>query len=163
EYKFQPLTPTAEIPAKFDGSRAEFLRKLFARAAPLRTWFQLDVAAAAEALKEPRGRIVAALNYLEEQGDLTIQTSGVRLGYRRLTTPVREPLVKKIADRFAERERRDVQRLEQVLAFARLDGCRTRYLGEYFGDLAAMPCGHCGWCLGERIADLPAAPARRLG
>ena len=28
---------------------------------------------------------------------------------------------------------------------------------------AAMPCGHCGWCQGERVGDLPAAPARPLG
>src|SRR5262249_50802477 len=47
--------------------------------------------------------------------------------------------------------------------FARLDGCRTRYLEQYFGEPGESPCGHCGWCLGERSGDLPTAPQRDFG
>ncbi len=68
-----------------------------------------------------------------------------------------------MAERFEERERRDTQRCRQVMEFASLDGCRTRYLGEYFGEPEADPCGHCGWCLGERGGALPAATDRVLG
>jgi ATP-dependent DNA helicase RecQ len=163
EYKFQPLRPSVEILTKFDAERAAFLRKLLSRAVLLKTWYTIDLPAAVQALKEPRGRLVAALNYLEEQGDLKLEVSGARLGFRLLTNPVREPLLTKLAGRFAQREQRDAQRCRQVLEFACLDGCRTRYLGQYFGEAASEPCGHCGWCLGERVESLPAAPQRDLG
>ena len=40
-------------------------------------------------LDEPRDRVVAAINYLDEQGDLVLQVAGVRHGYRLLKPPDR--------------------------------------------------------------------------
>lgn len=163
EYRFQPLRSSKEILAKFDPSRAEFLRTMFKAAKPLKTWFFLDVAALAEKTGEPRGRIIAALNYLEEQGDFKLQATGSRIGFRLLKRPVREPLLKSVTARFADRERRDLERFQQVLAYVRHPGCRTRFLGTYFGETETTPCGHCGACLGERTAELAPYPERPLG
>ncbi|MDX1519990.1 MAG: RecQ family ATP-dependent DNA helicase, partial [Anaerolineae bacterium] len=82
EYRFQPLLPSEQILQKFDQKRAAFLRRLFSLAKKGRTWFTIDVTAAAETLQESRGRLVRALNYLEEQGYLTLKVSGARQGYR---------------------------------------------------------------------------------
>ena len=76
EFKFQPQRPSAEILAQFDADRAEFLRSVFACAKFGKTWFSLDADAAARQLKQPRERIVAALNYLEERGDLVVEATG---------------------------------------------------------------------------------------
>ena len=164
EYKFQPNRPSAEILAKFDPRRADFLRKLLSRARKAKTWFNLDVLDAAEATGAPREKVVAALNYLEEQGDLVLQVAGVRQGYRLKKGDVDvKDLARRLSARFAEREKRDVERLRQVLAFATHDGCLTRYLLRYFGEDLANDCGHCARCAGERPAPIPSSPRRPLG
>jgi ATP-dependent DNA helicase RecQ len=160
EYKFQPLKPSSEILAKFDARRAEFLRSLLAQSQKGKTWFKIDLARAGAAIGAPREKMVAALNYLEEQGDLVLQVAGVRQGYRLKKPEVdRRALAKKLSDRFIERERRDVERLGQVLAFAEHAGCLTRYLLRYFGEDLAADCGHCGQCLGDAPAAVPFPPA----
>ena len=47
---------------------------------------------------------------------------------------------------FAERERRDVERLNEVLTFAQHRGCLTRWLMHYFGEEMAADCGTCTSC-----------------
>jgi ATP-dependent DNA helicase RecQ len=106
-------------------------------------------------INQPRERVVAAMNYLEEQGDLVLQVAGVRHGYRLVQMPAdREALVKTMTARFADRERRDIERLGTVLDFASHQGCKTRRLLEYFGEPADEDCGHCGWCRGHRPGPL---------
>jgi ATP-dependent DNA helicase RecQ len=156
EFKFQPLRPSAEILKKFDADRAEFLRRLLQSAKQGRTWFSLDAEAAARSLGQPRERIIAALNYLEEQGDLIVQATGVRVGYRRLRQPAdRQALVSTLADRFLPRETHDIERVQSVVALAEHPGCLTQHLLEYFGE-ERDDCGHCSRCDGE-----PARPLAR--
>lgn len=156
EYKFQAHRPSAEILKDFDPTRAEFLKRVFSHARKAKLWLYLDVAAAAEAIGEKRERIVAALNYLEEKGDLTLQVAGVRQGYRVMNRPKDvDALAKQLHSRFADRERRDIERLDAVLQLADHAGCRTRRLATYFGDPPGQDCGHCDWCLGERPGRLP--------
>ncbi len=164
EYRLQPLRTSAEICGRFDAARAAFLKRVFARLKKGRTWFTLDVVGAARALNEPRERLVAALSYLEEQGDLTLQATGSRQGYRRTASAADvRALGERMSARFAQREQRDVGRLHRVLHFAANKGCWSRYLLEYFGDVARPDCGHCGWCLGLRPGPLPGVSPARLG
>ncbi|WNG26953.1 RecQ family ATP-dependent DNA helicase [Cystobacter fuscus] len=157
EYKFQALRPLDEVFAGFDASRADFLRRVFALAEPKRTWSLLKLDDISRKLGEPRARIIAALNYLEEQGALKLQVTGVRQGYRRTRGGVdAATLTRTMIERFDERERRDVRRLRQVLDFAGHEGCRTRFLLTYFGEDLEADCGHCDWCAGERPGPLPA-------
>jgi ATP-dependent DNA helicase RecQ len=164
EYKFQANRPLETVFAGYDAKRAEFLRKVFAQARRAKTWSHIDVHEAALSIGEPRDRVVAAVNYLEEQGDLVLQVAGVRHGYRLLKTPSDWPaLVRTMTQRFADRERRDVERLAAVLAFAAHPGCKTRHLLEYFGEPVASDCGHCGWCRGHRPAPLSDTRPTKLG
>jgi ATP-dependent DNA helicase RecQ len=161
-YQFQPHRSSKEILADSAEPQRGLLRRLLARSVKARTWFSLDVAAAAVALGEPRPRLVAALDELEERGDLTLRVSGVRQGYRVLRAPDDvAALADRLADRFEAAERRDVERVGRVLAFARHRGCRVAELLRYFGEELGRPCGHCDHCLGEAPAPLPpvAAPA----
>ena len=164
EYKFQPLKPSKAILARFDAQRAGFLRRVLGHARPAKTWFHIDVHAMARAIGEPRERIIAALNYLEEQGDIVLQVAGVRQGYRRTPVTVDEGrLLATLAERFLGREARDIGRLHQMLGYAAHAGCWTRALLAYFGESLAADCGHCGWCLGTRPAPIPPASSRAPG
>jgi ATP-dependent DNA helicase RecQ len=160
EFKFQPQRSSREMLAKFDAPRAEFLRGLFRCAKRGRTWFSLEADTAARALGQPRERIVAALDYLEQQGDLVVEATGVRQGYRRLEQPAdRKALVTALAERFLEREAHDIARVESVVALAENDGCLTQYILEYFGETRGG-CGHCSRCSGEKTRPLPASSRR---
>ena len=154
QFKFQPQRPSAEIFAKFDPARAAFLREVFRWARKGRTWFTLDADEVGRQLAQPRERIIAALDYLEQQGDLIVEATGVRVGYRRLRRPSDEQaLVESLAERFVQREQHDIARVESVVALAEHDGCLTDFLLGYFGEQRG-PCGHCGRCAGVAAEPL---------
>jgi ATP-dependent DNA helicase RecQ len=156
EFKFQPQRESGEILAKFDAARADFLRGLFRCAKRGRTWFSLDADAASRALGQPRERIVAALDYLEQQGDLIVEATGVRQAFRRLEHPAeRQTLITSLARRFLERETHDIARVRSVVTLAEHDGCLTQRLLQYFGE-ERPACGHCSRCAGQRAQPLAA-------
>ena len=106
---------------------------------------------------------MAALNFLEQQGGMTLQVSGARHGYRvcKGDFDLKE-MEERLIGRFLSRETRDTERLKQVVDFAAHAGCYPRRLLTYFGQDLPADCGHCGWCLGIRPAPLPAAQRRPL-
>jgi ATP-dependent DNA helicase RecQ len=164
EYKFKSDRPIRDIIADFDPKRRDFLTRVFDRAKKSRIWSTLDVHEASKTLDEPRSRIVAALGYLEEQGELTVQATGLRVGYRLLRPDVdRAGLVDRLVGRFLDREARDVDRVRRMLEFAVDPACLTARLTAYFGEEIGGDCGHCGPCLGRPVGDLPERPRRTLG
>ncbi len=146
-YKIRFNRAPEEICADFDAERAAFLQSLFATARPGRIWSRLNPDDSAAALNQPRGRITAAIGYLEEQGAVSVQATGLRHGYR-LKQPVDDgrSLVERLQTTFAQRETRDIARLRQVLAYAEQRGCLTRQLLDYFGEAGAGDCTDCSRC-----------------
>jgi ATP-dependent DNA helicase RecQ len=168
EYKFQPLRPSHEILAAFDPQRQEFLKTLFKSGQMGVTWCKLDLSRAMQSTGATRQRIVAALNYLDEQGHLKLQAAGARQGYRLLKPIGDQPLADlatRLAARFIDREKKDIERLDRVLEFARHAGCRTAFLLNYFGEslpAKSTKCNHCDTCQNQSPAPLPPLPARDL-
>ncbi|MCL4218777.1 MAG: RecQ family zinc-binding domain-containing protein, partial [Candidatus Hydrogenedentes bacterium] len=156
-YKFQPQKTSAEIFARVGEERAEFLRRVFRHAQKGKTWLSLDVDEISQMIDEPRTRIVAALSYLEEVGDLILQAAGVRQGYRVRELPAdQEGLCATLIERFQKREANDIARIQAVIEFAEHDGCITRHLLGYFGEERG-DCGHCCRCQGVRAQPVPPA------
>ncbi|MEQ8768742.1 MAG: RecQ family ATP-dependent DNA helicase, partial [Planctomycetota bacterium] len=156
-YRFQPRRPSRDILASFDPARAEFLARVFRAAKQGRTWFTIDVPAVARQLSESRDRITRAVNFLGDRGDLELEASGFMQGYRVERRPEdRQALHEKIRHLFAEKERRDVERVHHVVELAESDQCLTRKLLLYFGEELGRDCGHCSPCLGD-----PAVALRR--
>ena len=83
-YELRVNVPPEEIAARFDGERARFVTAIFQEAKKGRTWYHLDAAAIARALKQPRERVIKALEYIEQQGWAELRASDVRQRYRRL-------------------------------------------------------------------------------
>jgi ATP-dependent DNA helicase RecQ len=160
EYKFQPQKTSQEILRQFDAQRAAFLGDVFRHAVKGRTWFSLDLEKVSRATGQPRNRIVSAITYLEEKGDLVVEAAGVRQGYRLKQQPGDLPqLCEELSGRFQQREEHDIARIRGVLAYAETDGCLTCHLLAYFGETRGA-CGHCGGCEGRPRQPLP--PARRV-
>jgi ATP-dependent DNA helicase RecQ len=91
--------------------------------------------------------VIKALNYLEEQGDLTLKVAGLRQGYRIKKSPADVSALKqKLLERFQTRERNNIDRVRQVVRLTQESGCIVRRLLEYFGEDLGRDCGHCGNC-----------------
>jgi ATP-dependent DNA helicase RecQ len=161
EYEFRPLLPAEEICGRFEGERQELLRSLFGQAKKGRVWFRIDLEAAARAQGASRHRLVRALDYLAGEKLLEVRAAGLRYPYRCLRRPTDlEALARSLHERTLLRERRELARLDQVLALAAHDGCQTGFLAAHFGESLSQPCGHCSWCLngGRPTELLPPTP-----
>jgi ATP-dependent DNA helicase RecQ len=147
-YQFQPQAAGLDaIAAQFQGERQQFLRQVFAQARAGRSWHTLDVDAAAAALGAERGRIVRALDYLAEQGQLTLKVADVRYAFTRLhPAPDVRAIAAGLAQRFADHEQRELGRLQHLLAVLGSAQCQTNALLRYFGEQREAQCGHCTAC-----------------
>jgi ATP-dependent DNA helicase RecQ len=148
-YQWKFHRAPADVLARFDPDRRTFLQKLFGLAKAGRSWNSVDLAAATEALGGDRERIVKALTYLEEKGDIELQVAGVRQGYRVVSAPGDLAAIwRDLCERFATREKSDLQRSAAVSALLADKGCLVRRLLGYFGEEHGRDCGHCGPCAG---------------
>jgi ATP-dependent DNA helicase RecQ len=155
EYQFIPLRPSQEILSKFDSERTTFLNGIFSGATKRQKWYNIDLNATISRLKTTRSRVIKALNYLEEQGHLTLKAGGLRQGYRIKTVPVDiSALKQRLIERFEMRERNDVDRVRQVVQMAEEPGCIVRHLLQYFGEDFGRNCGHCSSCSGNSIRSI---------
>ena len=148
--KIQLKRPLAEILSRFDAGRQAFLHQVFAAMKQGRLWQTLELTATAQALDEPRERIMKAINYLEELGELELQVSGLKLAYRLVSQPESaSALARELLARFVASEQRDIGRIHQVLGLASSPNCLVKALLAYFGEQLASDCGHCDRCLGQ--------------
>ncbi|HEX9734737.1 MAG TPA: ATP-dependent DNA helicase RecQ [Thermoanaerobaculia bacterium] len=155
-YRFRPLKTSKEILERFEGERRELLRSLFKRTKKAKIWLDVDLDGASRDLRQPRDRLVRALDYLAEQELIELQAAGVRHPYRCLRRPEDpDALAASLHERTLERERREIARLGQVLELAALDACQVSHLSGHFGEPLEAPCGHCGRCLSGAPLALP--------
>ena len=129
--------------------RQRFLKALFNCGKKGYKWITLNVDESATALNESRERILKALSYLEEAGDIVMKPSGLRHRFRLCADATkRDPgvICNRMQKLFAEREVTDAGRLATVLDYARDPLCLTRHLLRYFGEDLDADCGHCASC-----------------
>jgi ATP-dependent DNA helicase RecQ len=164
-YRLRPLATESleEVFSRFDESRARFLRRLLDTGKTGRTWTTLAPDDAATALGEERRRIVAALEYLDQQGLVELQPAELRQRYTlRVRPDPEDELVERLVERFTRRERAETGRIENVLALVTHEGCQVCALVGYFGESRTERCGHCSHCLTGRAQELPEADPKPL-
>ena len=150
--------PEDRVIAGHTPERQNFLKSLFASGKRGTRLLTIEPDAAAEKLGESRERILKALSYLEEAGDIEIKPSGLRHKFR-LLAGAKERNPREIATwlhgLFTSREKQDLARLVGIVEFASAPGCSVRRLLTYFGEKTNSDCGHCGRCRGEKASQLP--------
>ena len=152
-YQFKPLLTSRELLARFEGERRAFLARMLRLATQGRTWFHIDIEEVAAATGATRERVVRALDYLSEQQMLEVRSSGIRYRFQRLRLPEDlDDLATRLHQRMLRREAAEIGRLQEVLDLAGLDACQVAALAAHFGETLEQPCGHCSWCLNDRIA-----------
>lgn len=156
EYKLSFRQDLDQILSPFDSARQTFLRQLYDCGKQGRKWLTLDTTHAATVLNTQRQRIIAALNYLEEQGSLTMRVSGIRNGYRRAAAHFDvEAVTTSLQTRFEAAEQRELTRLGGLAELLHRRACVVRQLLSYFGEDLGQDCGHCDVCLGQRAQEAP--------
>ncbi len=155
-YRLRPTGAMEDVYAPFDAERAAFLRRLIAAGRTGRTWTTIILDDAAEALGEPRARLVAALEHLDARGLVELQASDVRQRYTVVGGPHdAAALAARLGARFAAREEAEIGRIAAVLELVELDACQTGALVAHFGEELGRPCGHCSHCRDGRAVVLP--------
>jgi len=160
-YKFKPKMPSRELLDRFTGERRDFVAGILSCAKKAKTWFDVDVEAAARRTGSDRQRVITALDYLGEQDMLEVKVAGMRYRYRRTDLPAdTQAVAEDLAGRVQQRERAELDRLQQVIDLAHQPDCQTRTLGQHFGE-SIDPCGHCSACRDEVTDDGPRDPNQR--
>ncbi|MEH6824347.1 MAG: RecQ family ATP-dependent DNA helicase [Motiliproteus sp.] len=160
QYRLAFIESAESICERFKApERQQFLRALFAAGSMGRKWLTLDMTQIETVLQQPRSRILKALDYLQQQGWIETSVSGLRQGYRRLRQPEMAPLLASMVELFEARERRDIERMEQMLNYANHSDCLSDYLLQYFGETSPQRCGNCSRCLQQPYQPLQ-RPAR---
>jgi len=159
-YRFQPIVPFEEIIQQFPGEKGQFLEHVFQHSQKARIWYHIDINKTAEKIRQPRRRLIRALDYLHEKEFLSVRASQIRHRYTVLRRPDDiSQLGDQLFRRFVERESKDIHRIQQVLDLVTQDGCQTNYLVGYFGEERLANCGHCNWCMhGNRPVVLRSVP-----
>lgn len=163
-YETRLLRKLPEIVAALKGEPARFLEKLFSPEITKkgRIWYAVDPVQAAEALGQPRERVVRALEYIEAQRWAEVRPSDLRHRFVRIAKPeeARE-LVARLAERFTKREQAEMARIQQVLELVTADSCQNSALAGHFGERLTKACGHCSRCREGKARALLSSPEPR--
>ena len=162
EFRFKFIQSPDEILNRFNGERRQFLQLVFTAAPRARSWCSLDLAELAR-LGAERSRAVTALDYLHQQGWIELESKQMTEVYHRLTLPDDlQPLIQQLHQQFLDKERSELQRIQQMLQFFESSACLSQQLAHYFADTQApQRCGHCSSCRGAHVT-LPEAASSSL-
>jgi len=165
-YQFRLLQPEARVLSGHKPERQDFLRYLFGCGKKGTKWTTLNPDEAAQKMGVERERILKALTWLQEAGEIELKPSGSRQRFRLCADAARrdpQVVAEQMEKMFSEREARDVARLRQVVALAEHRGCLTRWLLRYFGQELQEDCGTCTSCLEKKkgITDESPRPIPR--
>lgn len=141
-----------EIINRFQGERRQFVAAIFQHCETKRVWTQINIPGILRAYATDRRRIIAALEYFDEQGWIELQARQAIDVYEIKTQAFTPELVsEKLYRLFKKKESYEIRRIHQMVAFFESDDCLSHTLARYFGEHVANPaCGHCSYCHGGK-------------
>jgi len=150
DFKYKFLRPKEEILATFDGERQKFLSVIFECTQFKKVWGSLDFDAVYQRYSSERSRVVAALEYLQQQQMIELETKRITEVFSVNRAALADPeLVQSLYEYFAEKEQKEIKRIASLVRFFQLERCLSRNLSRYFDDKSPEACGHCSVCRGQ--------------
>ena len=159
DYRYKMNISQHDIAQHFQGERRQFIETIFACSPKARVWHTLDMDALWQGYQADRKRVVAAIDYLHEQGWITLESKQMTDVYRISQHQFDiETETEALYQLFQQKEHSEINRIENMIAFFESKTCLSHKLASYFADHnAPQQCGHCSVCRGDTVT-LPALP-----
>jgi ATP-dependent DNA helicase RecQ len=151
DFKIKLLKPKDEILNTFNDQRQDFLQRIFKATDFKKVWGSLNFDTLLQDNSIERNRVIAALEYLEEQQLIVLETKGMTEVFSVNLNEVADPtLSQSLSDYFKGNEEKEIKRIASLVRFFQLDSCLSTNLSRYFDDQnTPAQCGHCSVCRGQ--------------
>ncbi len=166
DFKIKLLKPKDEILNSFNEQRKDFLQRIFNATEFKKVWGSLNFDRLLQDKSIERNRVIAALEYLQEQQLIVLETKGMTEVFKINLDELADPsLCQTLSDYFKDNEEKEIKRIAALVRFFQLDTCLTVNLARYFdddffdskrldtddsGESGTVPqCGHCSVCRGQ--------------
>ena len=151
EFKYKFTTPKEEVLNLFQGERQEFIGRIFDHTQFKKIWGELNFDSLYNQYQYERGRVITALEYLQEKNHITLESKRMTDVYRINDGPLQQAnLAQTLFDYFVDKEQKEIKRIGALVRFFELDKCLSNMLSRYFDDQASPDqCGHCSVCRGQ--------------
>jgi ATP-dependent DNA helicase RecQ len=169
DFKIKLLKPKADIINSFNEQRKDFLQRIFNATDFKKVWGSLNFDTLLKDKSIERNRVIAALEYLQEQQLIVLETKGMTEVFKINLNELADPsLCQTLSNYFKDNEEKEIKRIATLVRFFQLDSCLTVNLARYFDDrsfddnsfddkrldsvgkLNTIPqCGHCSVCRGQ--------------
>ena len=149
DYMFKYHVEPKTIIDRFRGERKSFVRSIFDHCHTKRVWTHVDMQSILQIHGwAERQRVVVALDYFEEKGWIELQSKQAVEAYDLLKQDYRaDVLAEKMHRLFKSREKREIERIHNLVDFFESPSCISSRLAHYFGeDIKRDRCGHCSVC-----------------
>lgn len=156
DFKIKLLKSKEEIINSFNEQRQDFLQRIFNATDFKKVWGSLNFDTLLQDKSIERNRVIAALEYLEEQQLIVLETRGMTEVFKVNVNELADSaLAQSLCDYFKGNEEKEIKRIASLVRFFQLDTCLTTNLAKYFDDQAFTDdivnyqCGHCSVCRGQ--------------
>jgi len=167
DFKIKLLKPKADIINSFNEQRKDFLQRIFNATEFKKVWGSLNFATLLQDQSIERNRVIAALEYLQEQQLIVLETKGMTEVFKVDLHKLADPsLCQNLSNYFKSNEEKEIKRIATLVRFFQLNSCLTVNLARYFDDNifdghgldtgnpnsntnSAPQCGHCSVCRGQ--------------
>ncbi|WP_163132600.1 ATP-dependent DNA helicase RecQ [Agarivorans sp. Alg241-V36] len=164
DFKYKFLEDKSAVLARFSGERLHFIEAIFSHTQMKKIWGSLNFDSLYQQYQAERSRVVAALEYLAEQGCIELETKKITEVYQVDAQALADPqLASRLSDYFNQNQTKEIKRTAQLVRFFELDSCLSFQLARYFDDQnAPQQCGHCSVCRGQVAKLSYSAPPKPL-
>ena len=151
EYRLKFIQQPQTILSEFSGERLLFLTAVFNAVIMKKIWGQLDFSRLSHPYSEDRGRVISALEYLQQQGKISLETKQMTEVFEVDSAKLAHPqLAQQLYTYFIDKQQKEINRSQQLIEFFESTQCISGKLAIYFDDQQApKACGHCSVCVGK--------------
>ncbi len=164
DFRIKLLQPKADIVNSFNEQRKDFLQRIFKATDFKKVWGSLNFDTLLQDKSIDRNRVIAALEYLQEQQLIVLETKGMTEVFKINLSELADPnLCQTLSNYFKANEEKEIKRIATLVRFFQLDSCLTVNLARYFDDNSfddnsfdpvsklntTAQCGHCSVCRGK--------------